>query len=172
LLFDANDNIRKVPVAGGPPQDLVASEYLERHATRSPDGRWLAYESNRSGQNDIWVRAYAGGAPVRVSPAGGVQPVWSRDGRELFYLQGTTMMAVAVRPGTETFAFGDARELFDASFARFEVGTYEAPGSSYDVAPDGRFLMIQPVARPQTAPTRIIVVQNWFEELKRRVPVR
>jgi Tol biopolymer transport system component len=177
LLFDtfsgrANSDVRKVPVAGGPPQDLVASEYLELHATRSPDGRWLTYEANRSGQNDVWVRAYAGGAPVRVSPAGGVQPVWSRDGRELFYLQGTTMMAVAVRPGTETSAFDEARALFDASFARLEPGAFEPGGSSYDVAPDGRFLMIQPVARPQTAPTGIVVVQNWLEELKRHVPVR
>jgi Tol biopolymer transport system component len=176
LLIDdsgggANSDVISVPADGGPVRDLIASEaYHEQGARRSPDGRWIAYVSNRSGQNEVWVRAYTGGAPVRVSPQGGAQPVWSRDSRELFYLQGNTMMATAVKPGS-TFGFDAVVKLFEASFARIGGGTFEFPGGAYDVARDGRFLMIQPLAPPRPAAT-IVVVQNWFEELKRRVPIR
>ena len=156
---------------GAASRELIASKDIERAARLSPDGRWLAYESNRSGQLDIWVRAYSGGAPIRVSQNGGVEAAWSRDGSELFYLRGNTMIAVKVRSDRSTFDVVGDDELFEMPFKWSAVG---AGGRSYDVAPDGRFLVIQPMTRTKTpaAGSSIVVVQNWLEELKRRVPTR
>jgi Tol biopolymer transport system component len=147
------------------PRDVVATGYFEWLAALSPDGRRLAYVSNVTGRDEIWVRAYPGpGAPDRVSSNGGTEPVWSRNGRELFYLQDNKMMAVAVQSGAET-RFGPAVELFDEPYGHGGPPTY-------DVAPDGRFVMIQPGAGNQQtqAETSIVVVENWLEELKRLAP--
>jgi hypothetical protein len=102
---------------------------------------------------------------VRVSQDGGRQPVWSRDGKELFYLQADRLMAVAVKGRAERFEFDRAAELFTVP--------YVVEGA-YDVAADGRFLMIQPTAQSGAtpAPGEIVVVQNWDQELKRLVPTR
>jgi serine/threonine-protein kinase len=80
------------------PSRPAGDEDTERTARLSPNGRWLAYESNRSGRDEIWVAPYPpdGGAPVRVSRDGGKQPVWSHNGRELYYLQSNRLMAAAV----------------------------------------------------------------------------
>jgi len=142
---------------------------------RSPDGRWLAYASDRDGSQEIFVQPYPGpGAARRVSPAGGQQPVWARAGEELYYLEGSRLMAVGVD--------GSAGFSFTAPEALFDIGpTTRGEGErGYDVAPDGRFL----VARldPTLADARealsalasssgIVLVQNWTEELKRLVPV-
>jgi eukaryotic-like serine/threonine-protein kinase len=163
-------DIRAVPIEpGARTRELIASNDIERAARRSPDGRWLAYESNRAGRIDIWVRPYSGGAPIRVSHNGGVEPVWSHDGSELFYLQGMTMVGITVKPDRSAFAFESEETLFDVPFRR---PTSSAGGRSYDVAPDGRFLVIQPIARaqPRSPGSSIVVVQNWLEELKRLVP--
>ncbi len=104
---------------------------------------------------------------MRISPNGGTEPVWSRDGRELFYLEGNKMMAVAVE--TEpAFRFQPAEELFEGGFV-----TYPIAFRIYDVAPDGRFVMIHPAGpEPQeaAAAAHMVVVLNWFEELQRLVP--
>jgi Tol biopolymer transport system component len=146
------------------PREIVATEYDEWFAALSPGGRWLAYVSDVTGRDEIWVRAYPGSAaPVRVSLNGGDEPVWSRDGHELFYLQGNKMMAVSVQTGQE-FRFDSPSELFDEPFRHTEQ-------ASYDVAPDGRFLMVQPsTGSTLQMGTSIVVVQNWFEELKQKVP--
>jgi prepilin-type processing-associated H-X9-DG protein len=162
-------DIRVAPVASGSPRDVVATKDFEKDATTSPDGRWFAYESNRSGRPEIWGRALSGGAAVRLSENGGKAPVWSRDGRELFYIQGDKLMAIAVTPGREGLAFKAAVELFALPRVLFGQGL-DGSSRSYDVAPDGRFLVIQPT--PPTDPTlpSIVVVQNWDQELKRLVP--
>jgi Tol biopolymer transport system component len=168
---DGGFDIRVAAVEGGtPPRALVASHDIERAARRSPNERWLAYESNRSGQIDIWVQAYSGGAPIRVSHNGGVEPVWSRDGRELFYLRGTTMIGVKVNPDQKTFVIEREDELFEVPFRRPATG---GGGRSYDVARDGRFLVIQPTKLAKNRPPgSIVIVQNWHEELKRLVPTQ
>jgi Tol biopolymer transport system component len=134
---------------------------LEREARFSPDGRWVAYQSDESGRLEVYAQPFPG--PVgkwRVSADGGAWPCWSRDGRELFYYFGNKMMAVDVKTGP-VFAAGTPRLLFEGQFS-----------SRYDISPDGRrFLMIQPVEPPQPA-TRIELVLNWFEELKRLPPRR
>jgi dipeptidyl aminopeptidase/acylaminoacyl peptidase len=148
---------------------VIASSGIERAAQLSPDGQWLAYESNRSGQIDVWVQSYSGGPPIRVSRGGGVEPVWSRDGRELFYLRGMTLMAATIRGGPSSLAVESETALFDLPF---KAPTAGAGSRSYDVAPDGRVLVFQPsAASVRTRPgSSIVVVQNWIEELKRLVP--
>jgi Tol biopolymer transport system component len=154
-------------VPPGEIRDVVATEDLEFDPVLSPNGRWLAYASDRTGQPEVWVKGYPDGAPVRVSRTGGFEPAWSANGHELFYLQGSAMMAVAVEAEGE-FSFGEPVQLFSEPF-------FTAPGpfvSSYDVARDGRFLMIQPQggAGAEASHSSIVVVQNWTEELKQRVP--
>jgi hypothetical protein len=140
-------------------RDLVKTASIEGSAgiALSPDGRWLAYTSNVTGRSEIWVQPYAEqGAPVRVSPNGGLEPLWARDGRELYYVEGNRMMWVPVRPGP-AFEFGPSVALFEHRYARVAI-------PSYDVGPDGRFLMIKPSGPPPgTAP--ISVVLNWTELL-------
>ena len=159
--FDGEQEPRFVAEA----EDLVGPPRL------SPDGRWLAYSSTVTGQREIWVRPYPGpGPPARVTSDGGADPVWSRDGRELFYLEGplgtrnVRLMGVK-REGTSESRFGAPQVVVDGDFMS---------SSKYDVAPDGRFVMIQPTAAQETEEEplddHIVVVINWFEELKRLVP--
>jgi serine/threonine-protein kinase len=146
-------------------------------AELSPDGRWLAYQSNESGHFQIYVRPFPDVARARytISPKGGVNPAWSRDGRELFYIAPSggvqndptnrvdgMLTAVPIEPGVE-FRFGAGVPLFN-------VGRYVAAGHtrSYDVSRDRkRFLFL----RQQTLSTTpdVVVVINWFEELKARM---
>jgi serine/threonine-protein kinase len=145
-------------------QPVVVTQNLEgaNGLSLSPDGRWLAYASSATGNSEIWVQPYPGpGAAVRVSPRGGREPVWARNGRELFYLEGQRLVAVAVQPGT-TFSFSPAESLFEHAY----VATGQPP--SYDVAADGRFLMVKSGATATVPP--IVITLGWFEELKRQVP--
>ncbi len=113
-----------------------------------------------TGAPENWVQAYPdSGAPIRVSPTGGFDPVWGAEGRELFYLEDDKMMAVRVETDQE-FRFQPPEVLF-------EGGYHLAFRPNYYVGPDGRFLMIKN-EEPGTVP--INVVLNWFEELKRLVP--
>ena len=136
----------------------------QRGAVLSPDGRWLAYTDDPTGSIEIWVRPFGGpGAAVRMSPSGGVEPVWSHNGRELFYREGGKLMSVSIQPGNE-LQFAPPVALFDAQFA------YTRPGSqppTYDVAPDGRFVFLKPLAPIEGHPLTVVV--NWVEELERRV---
>jgi serine/threonine-protein kinase len=145
-------------------EPLLATEFNELNAELSPDGRWLAYQSNASGQYEIYVRPFPNVEDGQwlVSTGGGTHPLWSPDGRELFYLApGARLMAIPVQ--TEpSFAPGNAEELFGVYYAEFF-------GRTYDISPDGeRFLMIKESDEPSS--TEFILVQNWFEELNRLVP--
>jgi len=153
----ANDELR----------DLVVTDDNEFDPALSPSGQWLAYVSDRTGRPEIWVRRYPDGVPVRVSSGGGIEPRWSRDESELYYLQGRTMMAVGIETAPE-FSFAAAEELFPVPFY---VSTSSVI-NSYDVASDGRFLMIQSAegASGTTNLRSIVVVQNWISELEERAP--
>jgi serine/threonine-protein kinase len=143
---------------------VVASDSNEYDPALSPDGRWLAYVSNRSGESEIWVQGYPTGGPQRVSSNGGYEPLWSVDGSELFYRQGDAVMAVAVDTDAE-FPFAAPQPLFSGPFVQDPN-----PGTrSYDFARDGRFLMILPGDDNAAGPASIVVVQNFGEEIKRRV---
>jgi Tol biopolymer transport system component len=163
-------NIVVVPITGDePPREIVATEYQEIDPALSPDGRWLAYASNRTGRSEIWLQGYPEGVAVRVSRDGGFEPRWSADGRELFYLQGDAVMAVAVESVGE-LSFSAPERLFTGPY----VMNQGAGFVSYDVARDGRFLMIElPGGSAANAPSQgIVVVQNWTQELEQRVPGR
>jgi serine/threonine-protein kinase len=147
------------PVVRGPATDGACD--------LSPDGRWLAYDSNESGRYEVYVRPYPNADQGRwmVSTAGGRQPVWSRDGRELFYrdLSGT-VTAVPVML-TSRFVPGRPVKLIEGS--RFFGAGSIFSSQTYDVARDGRFLMLKEAT---TADASLVLVHNWFEELKRLVP--
>jgi serine/threonine-protein kinase len=152
--------------AQGELRDVLATADAEAYPALSPDGRWLAYTSNRTGRLEVWVTAYPNGVPERISRNGGTEPVWSRDGRELFYRQGAAMMAVTMDTAGEELSFGASGELFNEPYLSSPAPT----ARTYDVAPDGRFLMIQ-LDGSSDGSASIVVVQNWTEELKRQVPV-
>jgi len=131
----------------------------------SPDGRWLAYVSQETGQAEVYAAAYPGPGPrYQISTDGGWDPRWAGERSEIFYISGNKLMAVPVEMGPE-LSVGSPEMLFQD---KFFSGGPNVP--SYDVTPDGqRFVMVQNVDVP--ALTAIIVVTNWFEELKRLVPM-
>jgi eukaryotic-like serine/threonine-protein kinase len=148
----------------------------------SPDGRWLAYQSSESSRigpssssetSDIYVRPYpdVDSAKWPISSGGGSRPAWARNGRELFYLDATgRLTTVSVQTNGATFSAGKPAVLFDTRYFAQATG-----GRSYDVSPDGRrFLMIkEPSTVDNRAPSAsIVVVENWMDELKQRVPVK
>jgi Tol biopolymer transport system component len=136
----------------------------------SSDGKWLAYNSNEAGRDDVYIQPYPGPGPrVLVSPEGGFAPTWRGDGAEVFYYTNTdgmlNMHSVAVRTTGGSISVGVPRSLFKGRYVS------SSPGRSYDVTPDGqRFVMLRPVARPPTEAATMILVENWFEELKRLAP--
>jgi serine/threonine-protein kinase len=135
----------------------------------SPDGRWLAYMSTMSGQSEIYVERFPQlGDRQKMSANGGVKPRWSPDGRALYYISadGRSLFSVPVSIGSQLTA-GVAKRLFEGTFLRDSAGT-----RPFDVTPDGqRFVMIKS-GNAVDDTNAIIVVQHWFEELKRLVPVR
>lgn len=152
-------------------EPLVHTAFSEQNGEVSPDGRWLAYQSNDSGRAEIWVRPFpdVNGGRWQVSPGGGFQPLWGPDGRELFYRDSTAaVMRVGIERGPGWAATTPTR-MFAAG--QYFFGAGEAFGRGYDISRDGRrFLMIKDVTPdPSSAPT-IVVVQNWFEELRQKVP--
>jgi serine/threonine-protein kinase len=149
---------------------LAKTSFNELNPEVSRDGKWMAYQSDESGQYEVYVRPFPnvdGGGKWQVSTGGGTRPLWSRNGRELFYLiEPGRVMAVPIQPGP-TFAYGNPTMIFD--------GPYLAPNAArtYDVSPDGkRFLMIKDAPRQgdARAAPRLVLVQNFVEELKRVAP--
>jgi eukaryotic-like serine/threonine-protein kinase len=153
---------------------LLQTKFDERNGIVSPDGRWLAYESNSSGAFEIYIRPFpnVGGGQWEVSTAGGTQPLWSRSGKELFYFSGDgALLRVPVEASGATWHAGAPTKLLDR---RSYVNSVAGTGRTYDVSPDGqRFLMIRvPGTDASAAPPAVIVVQHWDEELKRLVPTK
>ncbi len=160
---------------------LLHEAYNETYPQISPDGRWIAYQSDESGRYEVLVRSFPdvdSGGRWQVSTNGGDSPLWSPDGKELFYRNGNSFMAVDVE--TEpTFYPGKPRELFKGTY----FSSTEAAGCTpWDIHPNGKkFLLIKPpevtAAEPASqesavlSPRKINIVLNWFEELKDRVPV-
>jgi serine/threonine-protein kinase len=137
-----------------------------------PDERWLAYESNESGVFEIYVRPYPAVDAGRwqLSTSGGRQPLWSPDGRELFFWNSEgSLMGVPLRAGPrETFAAGDAVKIIDGGY--FTADGEVNLGRTYDITPDGRrFVMIKDM-RDGEQPTSLSIILNWTEELARRLP--
>jgi len=142
------------------PKPFLITLANERAPRFSPDGRWIAYVSNSSGQDEVFLKPYPGpGAQVPVSLGRGTEPVWSSDAHELFYREGNRMIAVPLET-SPALSLGQAHVLFEEPFI---LDPSFAP--QYDVSPDGkRFIMI---SSPEQTTPGLAVVQNWFDELKR-----
>ncbi len=151
---------------------LVQSEFAERNGIVSPDGQWLAYESNEnSSRFEIFVRPFPDVNRNRhqVSTAGGSRPLWSRSGRELIYVSSSGALMAAGVPRGPTWAATPPALVVKEGY----MVSPGNPGRTYDIAPDGRFLMIKGRFFEATAaPGGLIVVQHWVEELKRLVPTK
>ena len=143
--------------AGAPPQPLLAAAFAEHDARVSPDGRWIAYVSNESGRPEVSVRSMSG-APTRIvlSGVGGSQPVWRRDGAELFFVdpQGRLRSVTVRQTGNGPTTFGLPVEL---NVPRIGAGHW---GTQYDVSPDGRRVYFLP-RNEDPAPRDIRVVIGW-----------
>ena len=147
------------------PAPFANTPFNEQQGRFSPDGRFIAYVSDESGRNEVYVRPYPGpGERVTVSDAGGVNPLWSRAGDELFYREGDDLTAVPVQT-SPTLELGEPVRVMD-------VGAFQPSGDvnpTIAIAPDGeRFLMVR---KPPGARGQINVVLNWDKELRERVPL-
>jgi serine/threonine-protein kinase len=143
-------------------QPVAATPFDERMPALSFDGRWVAYVSDESGRDEVYVRPVPprGGGRWQVSADGGSQPVWARDGRELFYIHSGGLVAASVVL-TPTFRVDTRRTLFTGGFL-FGANQH----ANYDVSPDGnRFVMV--ASAPGEEP-RVVVVLNWLQELRHR----
>jgi Tol biopolymer transport system component len=132
----------------------------------APTERWMAVVGSETGNDEVYVRPFpnpSAGRRDRISTDGGRNPVWARDGKTLFYRRGQTIMAVAVT-GDDPSTWPKPQTLFDGPYL-FDVGP-----THFDVARDGRFLMLKTASDEGDAPPPIILVQNWFEELRRLAP--
>jgi eukaryotic-like serine/threonine-protein kinase len=146
-------------------QPFLKTSFNENAPQFSPDGRWLAYASDESGGYEVYVQPYPGpGGKWQISTEGGREPMWNRNGRELFYRNGNKMMAVEIIT-QPSFSAGTPKALFEGPYQTNPVST-----PNYDVSADGqRFLMLK-AGEQADAPAQINVVLNWFEELKQKVP--
>jgi serine/threonine protein kinase/Tol biopolymer transport system component len=146
------------------PRPVVSSFAYEGGAQFSPDGHWMAYASDESGQMQVYVRPFPG--PDRrwpVSTQGGTQPMWNSNGKEIFYRIGNKMMVVDVS-GNVDLTLSQPRQLFDQRYVFQNISL-----ANYDVSPDGQqFVMI----KDEAGSGRLNVVLNWTEELKRLIPTR
>ena len=151
-------------------EPLVQSPFVDRNGVISPDGRWLAYESDDSGQLQIVVRPYpnVNERQRQVSTVGGTEPRWSRTSQELFYMAPDgALMSVPWERGP-TWRAGMAMKLFNGP-RRTDITNNQ----TYDVSSDGqRFLIVKEGSGADQTTPSIEVVQNWFEELKSKVPTK
>jgi len=152
------------------PEHIIATSALECCPKFSPDGKWLAYVSDESTQIQVYVRPFPGPEVkwlISEEDEGGGQPVWSPDGRELFYRSGDKTMVVSIQTQDQTLRPGSPRVLFEGQY----VSHSSPPGFQYyDISPDGKRFVMLKEANMSEAQGQINVVQNWFEELKRLVP--
>jgi eukaryotic-like serine/threonine-protein kinase len=148
---------------------LVTTPFLEQNGEVSPDGRWLAYESNESGQFQIYVRPFPNVEAGRwlVSSGGGTEPLWSRDNTRLYFLApGGELMVTRVKAGAEWVADPPQRLPIVTNPGNPVGGS----ARSYDIGPDGRFLMVKILGAEDARRYNFVVVTNWFEELARLAP--
>ena len=149
------------PVLDAQPAYFAGAEF-------SPDGRAIAYLSDETGRDEVYVRPYGRpGDAVPVSTDGGNEPRWSPDGKEVFFRHGDAFVAATVSASVDRLTVGDAKKLFEV---RAAVGRSTfTPG--YSVSADGKRFLVH-LLDPRAIPTRILVVENWFEELSAKVPPR
>jgi serine/threonine-protein kinase len=148
-------DIASIPLTGGKPAPVVNSAFDEAGAVLSPDGKLLAYVSNESGRNEVYLRSFAGqGQRVQVSTAGGTEPVWSPKGDELFFRNGRDLVAISTAGGKPARA-----QVLFSSDDTFGAGAIAA---NYDVARDGKSFLTMTGRQWKFA--EVAVVLNWFSD--------
>jgi serine/threonine-protein kinase len=157
----------------GKPTVFLGSPFAERAPMFSPDGRWIAYQSTESGLDEVYVQPYpptGGGGRWLISSGGGTMPTWSRTKRELFYATpDEQIMVVSYKVEGSAFHADKPRLWADGRFlGRFRTG----PTRSFDLHPDGARFALAPASEASAKQDRIIFVSNFFDELRRRVPVK
>jgi len=171
LIFETtdpntNNDIWRLDLEGSPKATPIVQTVFSEHNSRlSPDGHWLAYSSNESGRNEIYLQPYPeGGSRLTVTTSGGDQPVWSRDGRKLFFRANGAVNAMDFAAGPQP-SVSNGRVLFPDRFDNPQAGNH----TGYDAFPDGRLLMLQSATNPEGERTKIVIVFNWLEELKQQL---
>jgi serine/threonine-protein kinase len=168
------DDIWTVPVEtgssglrAGKPELFVQAPFHERGPMFSPDGRWLAYQSNESGTYEVYVQGFPDGHGKRqISLGGGTLPAWSRNGRDLFFKFNRVIMVASYQARGDSFVPGTPRVWFEKQIANFPSTM------SYDPAPDGKHIVALMPADTRDEPRdRVIFLLNFFDELRRRVPL-
>jgi serine/threonine-protein kinase len=168
---DTNSDLWLLPLEGeAKPEPFLRTEFYEGYPAFSPDGRRLAHVSNESGEFELYVRSFPGpGGRWQISNGGAKRqlPVWSRDGREIFYRAGNKMMAVSVVGEGKSLRASFPRTLFEKGFV--DLG----PVPDFTLAPDGRFVLFQRDDQESGGPphTHAGMVINWFEELRQLAPI-
>jgi serine/threonine-protein kinase len=143
------------------PRPLIKTPFLERAPAISPDGKWMAYQSNESGRFEIYVVAFPQGDRKRqISTEGGFSPIWARNGRELFYQTGTALLATSIVTQPE-FIAERPHEIFK--------GRYEG---TFDISPDDQHFLLLKSQTQEASATQVNLGLNWFDELKRLLPPR
>jgi len=155
----------------GKPEQFLKSNFQDRFADVSPDGRWLAYGSNESGRYEVYVRAFVlpssrQGGKWQVSNGGGDVPRWPRNGRELLYQSGDQIMAAGYTVKGDTFVAEKPRVWI----AKLDSGIFSG---QWDLAPDGkRVVVLTPAESGEAAGQEhdLVFLENFFDELRRKVP--
>jgi serine/threonine-protein kinase len=160
-----NGDVVAVPAHGdSAPVPVAASSFAELEPALSPDGRWMAYASDEAGTTEVYVRPFPNTDAGRwqISNGGGTDPVWSPDGKQLYFLNGAHRLYAAHVIAGATFSVPELQPLFDA--ARY---TWDGFHQLYDVTHDGRFIFLQ-AALQGSGGVQLVEVENWFAELDGR----
>ena len=163
------NDIWVLPMSGDlTPRPFLRTRANEQDPRFSPNGRWVAFTSDESGREEVFVVPFPGpGGRIPISSQGGTDPRWRQDGTEIFYMgPRQTLMAAGVNGRNAEFEVGTVSRLFEAAFRTENYQGY-GPGSVYDVAPDGqRFLANLVTGTEQPAETPLTIVTNWTSVLR------
>jgi serine/threonine protein kinase len=172
ILFQSTNNqnsksdIYYIPMTGDKkPVALIATEFNEMFASFSPDSRWVAYQSNESGRNEVYVRPFPGhGAKWQVSANGGTSPRWKNNGKEIFYVANGKLIEADVNGTGSNFVVGNVREYFDpATVGGINVGN----GILKDISPDGQSILLS-ISKGMITTAPLTLVVNWDEEFRKK----
>jgi hypothetical protein len=160
------EDIWLVDMSGPPkPEVFLATRFRESSPDLSPDGAWLAYESDESGRNEVYVRPVRrAGGKSQVSTTGGRWPRWSHDGRQLLYVDGERLMTVAVATTPTTFRAAQPA-------LRKQYGYYGGSAPNYATLANDRLLIVKPQQQPAPI-SRFVVVQDWLSQLGKDTATR
>ncbi|MCZ6918113.1 MAG: hypothetical protein O7I93_15175, partial [Gemmatimonadetes bacterium] len=162
-IFGVRPGVDSMPI------QVLAGPYDKMAIALSPDGAWLAYQADETGRVEVFVRPFpdVDSAKLQVSNGGGTGPLWSRDGSELFYVSADNVMVAVTVSSGERLEVAERRTLF-----RLPPDLQQTPSNFYtpwDIASDGRFIMARSMTPATQIEAPLIVVENWFEELKERL---